>query len=399
MIKILIISPDILPVPAVKGGAVETLIQQLIESKVKNNTDPQISYTVVSIKDEKICENSDDSYIYINNNFIKKTTSRVFGKISRLFSVSRSYTNIYLREVSDLVDDYDYIVVENQPEYALPLRKKTKAKFILHLHNDKINVNTQFLEKISESFDYVFSVSDYVRKQVEKTSFFKSSQLKVLYNCVDVERYATKLSVTEREQIRNKYSVEKNAKIILYVGRIDATKGVLELVQAFNRLNHNVVLVIVGSVWFSDNRKNQFVRQLETETSGAKKSIVFTGYVDHKEISYLQQASDIIVVPSVCEDACPLVVLESMASYTPIIATDSGGIPELISNGCGVLVPRNSNNGTLIDNLQLAFENLLSNEGKGQLLAHNAWEKVQEFHINNYAKNFDKLIRDIDDEK
>ncbi|QUM83592.1 glycosyltransferase family 4 protein [Moritella sp. 28] len=405
MIKVLIVSPDILPVPAVRGGAVETLIQQLVESSLQANN-RYVSYTVMSVEDEllkdKSNENINGRYIYAKHGYLRKKISGVGGRFLKFFGISRSFANLYVMEVSKLLakSDFDYVIVENQPEYALALRNKTKAKIVLHLHNDKLNAATPFSKEIVSSVDYIFTVSKYIKGRVESIPSVKSQCVKVLYNCVDISKFSKQLSSEQNRNIRSQYSINENARIILFVGRLDKTKGVLELVKAFNRIQaSNIVLLIAGSAWFSDNRKSQFMSNLEVEANKSKNSVVFTGYVDHKNIPNLQQLSDVLVVPSVWDDPCPLVVLESMVSGRPLVATDSGGVPELVPNDCGLLASRMGGGEALINGLATAIEGLLSNSEKGKLLAKNALGHVQWFDVNDYSNRFEQLLKEIESEK
>ena len=67
--------------------------------------------------------------------------------------------------------------------------------------------------------------------------------------------------------------------------------------------------------------------------------IIFTGYLPHEKLKYLYSIVDVIVLPSVWQDPCPLVVLEAMASGTFLISSAVGGIPEVMESGKnGVMV-------------------------------------------------------------
>lgn len=70
------------------------------------------------------------------------------------------------------------------------------------------------------------------------------------------------------------------------------------------------------------------------------RNVVFTGYVNYDDINYLYAIADLGVIPSIVNEACPLTAIEMMASGIPVICTNSGGLPELIDDGCGIIVDR-----------------------------------------------------------
>lgn len=400
--KVLIISPDILPVPAVKGGAVETLIEQLAKGSIDSQ---KLELSIVSIYDEKVIPSKFElsgKYYQIKKEFIPNVISRAGGRILRGLGSSRAYTNIYLGKIKSILksNKFDYIVVENQPEYVLPIRKYTKAKIILHLHNDKLNRTTPLCDKITKSLDYVFTVSEYIKKCVLSIESVSEKTVKVLYNCVDLSKYSQSLTSGKIIDIKEEYDIPFDHKVLLFVGRIDKTKGILELLKAFNKISSkNITLVVAGGTWFSDDRKNSYTQQLEEEQRLSKNNIVFTGYIEHSVISDLQQSSDVLVVPSVWDDPCPLVVLESLASGTPLITTDSGGIPELVPGNCGIIVERGECDQDLINGLAKAIERVLCEEGLSTELTSNAKPHISWYTDVNYFFRFSQLIVELHRDK
>lgn len=161
MIKILIITSGVLPVPAVKGGAVENLIQMLLdenEKKYKNEI------TVASIYDER-SEKEAKQYKYAKFEFFKE--NKIFkyfrGIINKILPIYIG--NEYITQIKRKTkfEQYDYVVLENSPQYATIIRKKVKGKLVLHLHNDRLNKNSKNAEKILNCFDSVFVLSKYIR--------------------------------------------------------------------------------------------------------------------------------------------------------------------------------------------------------------------------------------------
>jgi glycosyltransferase involved in cell wall biosynthesis len=125
---------------------------------------------------------------------------------------------------------------------------------------------------------------------------------------------------------------------IFYAGRLQASKGIVELLSSFHVLSRRIpsTLVIVGDgplkEWVSEKRK-----ALERENNGSK--IVFLdGWRPPRDFMPHMAQADVVVLPSHSE-MCPIILLEAMALGKAIVATDVGGIPEIIrDSSSGLLV-------------------------------------------------------------
>jgi glycosyltransferase involved in cell wall biosynthesis len=129
--------------------------------------------------------------------------------------------------------------------------------------------------------------------------------------------------------------------VIGIVGRLAPEKGQLELLHAFAQVlkeSPQAMLVMVGAPLFNrDHEYLQLLKQTAVEL-GIAERVRMPGA--RKDVAAIMQALDLLVINSVVEAFC-LVALEAMACGTPILATVSGGIPELIEHGKnGWLLPR-----------------------------------------------------------
>lgn len=133
------------------------------------------------------------------------------------------------------------------------------------------------------------------------------------------------------------YGQEKReafAKRVLYVGRLDAIKGVPLLLDAFAaalKIYPDAKLTIVG-----DGRDRA---ALERQAKDLGNSVTFLGYQPQEAVAKLLQKSDMLVLPSFAEGV-PVVLMEAMASRIPVIASRVAGVSELVEDGIsGFLVP------------------------------------------------------------
>jgi glycosyltransferase involved in cell wall biosynthesis len=140
---------------------------------------------------------------------------------------------------------------------------------------------------------------------------------------------------TDREAARGQLGIVPGEKVILYVGRFVKAKGIPELTAAFTGLQSEfpeLRLVCIGS--------GPLKRDMESLAHTAKRSdrILMPGVQSPPEVARWMAAADLFCLPSHSE-GCPNVVIEAISCGCPVVASDVGGIPELVNPECGILVP------------------------------------------------------------
>lgn len=171
--KLCILSNGILPVPITEGGAVENLIDIMAECYV--NGDYDFSLDIISIYSEKSKQLSSSipkiEYIYIKTSpFFLTLYSKIVKRCIRYFRFAPIFLLPYLRKATSVIkkNQYDVVLVENNSTYIEYLNKYTNAKIVPHLHNDIINNITFRNQKITSKSTLILTVSDYIKKRVEK---------------------------------------------------------------------------------------------------------------------------------------------------------------------------------------------------------------------------------------
>jgi D-inositol-3-phosphate glycosyltransferase len=137
--------------------------------------------------------------------------------------------------------------------------------------------------------------------------------------------------VLDKAQARRQLGLD-DAKIALFVGRIDPLKGIEKLIKALAYLRdiQGLRLVIIGG---GENSQSEIERLRELAVSlNLHNSVAFPGLVKHEQLPYYYSAADICVVPSYYE-SFGLVALESLACGTPVVATDVGSHRYVIREG------------------------------------------------------------------
>src|SRR4030095_7033592 len=135
------------------------------------------------------------------------------------------------------------------------------------------------------------------------------------------------------------------------VGLLTPRKGQLGLIHAFAKVSERVPgarLFIVGSATFDGDEEYEAVLRNTTHELGIADRISFLGA--REDVPALMSAFDLLVLNSTVEPF-GLVVLEAMASKTPIVAANSGGIPEIVRHGKNGLLVGQGNSQQLVDSI------------------------------------------------
>jgi glycosyltransferase involved in cell wall biosynthesis len=139
----------------------------------------------------------------------------------------------------------------------------------------------------------------------------------------------------DRTTARTRLGFAADAEVILYVGRLEVNKGLRELLAAVSRLaskRPRLQLVLVGEGLFGKELQE---RAGEAGLSGR---VRLPGACSSADVARWMAAADVFCLPSYSE-GCPNVLVEALACGRPVVATAVGGIPELVTANCGILVP------------------------------------------------------------
>jgi glycosyltransferase involved in cell wall biosynthesis len=148
----------------------------------------------------------------------------------------------------------------------------------------------------------------------------------VIPPAVDLDRFAP----GDRPSARARWSLPPEAHAVSCVRRLVPRMGISDLLQAWAAMSDTSdrVLLIAG-----DGPSLDALAKLAADL-GIARSVRFLGRLTEAELVDLYRASDICVVPSKTLEGFGLVVLEALACGTPVIVTDSGGLPEAVSGLC-----------------------------------------------------------------
>lgn len=226
--------------------------------------------------------------------------------------------------------------------------------------------------RIMKNFAFIFTSSKYTKQQL-LINGVKPDNVKVIP--LFLSRLLPNIEKASASQSKNFESD------ILFVGRLIKAKGIKELLTTFSLLKNKYRLTIVGETP-PYVKSNDLVKLNHLE-----KKVKLVGWIDNEKIDNYFQRTRVCVIPSMSPESFGIVGLEAMRNKKPIVAFDSGGIPEWLQDGKnGFLVPRGDTN-VLAQQIQYLLEN--------PDLAQKMGEKGHEILVSHFTKEkyLEKLLK------
>jgi len=391
--KIAILTSGILPVPAVQGGAVENLIDFYLEYNDKHQMHDITVYSIwhPDVRKHPALKSEVNHYRYIKvDSWWAKIKKKLYKKKHHdaYYHYSIEY---YLHEaIKDIHQhQYDIILMENRPGYALKLKNISTAKLVYHLHNEKLGRQAVKAQEIYDAATLILTVSDYIKRCVQ-TINPQDYKTKTIYNGINLTAFnnnaKSKLSTLE---------FQDDDFVLVFSGRVNHDKGIMELVEAMQLLqdHKHIKLMIIGSTFFANaTNDDAFTKELKAKAETLKERIIFTGFIPYSNMPDYLRMADVAVIPSIWDDPFPTTVLEAQAMGLPIITTHRGGIPEEITKENAILLKTDEH---FVDNLAAAILDLYQHPEKRKQMSVASLERSKMFDKEVYARNFFAALNGI----
>jgi glycosyltransferase involved in cell wall biosynthesis len=351
-------------IPGFVGG-VETICQKLYPLMIRDN--PSYKITLIA----RLPYNNQDSYQYENvdvkvikalkisgfetffHTFVALCYARIFihPKIMHLHGIGPGFFSLLSRLLG-----FKTVVTHHSPDYKRP-KWKWYAKLIL---------------KMGELFTVLFAsrvicVSSSVKEELDSRFPFSMQKRIVIRNAgsliearfqIDQEAFLKEMGVASK-------------KYILAVGRLDATKGFDNLIDAYLGLEPTEFkLVIVGDNYIT----NDFVKKI---TEYRSNNIIFAGAHTGADLAVIYQNAALLVNPSFMEGYC-LVVAEALSAKIPIIASDISAHREFKLNEESYV--KKGDVSALTEKLKAVDYSIYRSKSAELLQSNNTWEKNAKEH-------------------
>lgn len=303
---------------------------------------------------------------------------RIKEKKSRILLVPFLFLSLYIH-LFRLLPEYDIV----HAHWLIPqgiVQSFFKKTYIVTGHGgDVTSLNKGILRKLKirclKRAKHVTVVSEHLKYRVQE--LVKDIYPSVISMGVDTSKFGKKYFVPN-------YFGQEDKKVVLFVGRLAEIKGVTYLIEAMKVVD--AMLVVVGD--------GPLRRELEEQAMElGKEKVQFLGGKTHEELKTIYASADIFVAPSVtakdgAQEGFGLVMLEAMASGLPVVASNSGGITQLIKDGENGLLCEERN----VKQLICKINKLLIDEGEYRRIVQKSEDNIREYDYRVIATKYCQVL-------
>lgn len=333
---------------------------------------------------------SKDAFEKINNLEIYR-----YGTKFRLLSSNLSSGLFYKPLKHDVDITHVSFDIPPGPFAGYRYAKRKKTPLIVTYHGDweveyggfirKFGIkflNKFLVQKLLSRADIIISPS---KIYIEKSRFLKKNKKKVQVIPNGIKNDEFEIPYT-KEECKKILGIPNNHNILLFVGNLSPYKSpdlLLKAMPTILKYEPNTLLILAGDGEMKNELENMALKL------GIQRKILFTGFIENIKRAMYFKSADIFCLPSTMStESFGIVNLEAMASGVPVIASNIGGIPDVVEDGkTGILVPPNNSEYlsneiiNLIENKNLRIK--LGKNGKIKSLDY-SWEKIAQEYLEIY---------------
>ncbi len=224
----------------------------------------------------------------------------------------------------------------------------------------------------------IFAISSYIKQSVLNTCPVNEDKVRLMHNGISLNRFNP--LKFDGNDIKNELSINNGDMIIGMIGRLTPGKGHEEFLHAAKMIKNayplSLKFLIVGGASYGEDNYRHRIEKLAAQLLEPC-DYTFTGF--RKDIDRIMSALDILAFPS-HEESLGNILLEAMAMQVPIVASNGGGVPDIVVDGeCGLLV-RSRDAGELANGLLKLLTNAelrerFSAKGRVRVERHFSFDK------------------------
>lgn len=287
---------------------------------------------------------------------------KIYSKIYRIIKEERP----------DCIHTHRYVM-----RYVIPVASLLNVPVRIHtLHSIASKENTSLGIMLNFVFYKLFKVkpvalTQIVQQTATSTYHISSRKIPIIYNGIDIEKFYPKTDYYLKDCFE-----------IIHVGRFQDVKNHKLIIDAFNKLHKyssSFKLKLIGDGPLFDSIV-EYSKSLSLNSY-----ITFTGSIS--DVRLHLHDSDLFILPSQYE-GMPMTLIEAMATHLPIIASNVGGIPDMLINEIEALLITPS-----VDCLYNSVIRIFNDAGLRAKLGRNAGVRVKEFSSKTMAKEYLNLYK------
>jgi glycosyltransferase involved in cell wall biosynthesis len=279
---------------------------------------------------------------------------------------------------------HEGVDVFHVPHHEPPLF--TRCKLVVTIHDcvhvlfpqedeSRLRKHRSYLrtKRVVERAKHVIAVSNSTKADLNHLFEISGAKISVVHNALD-ERFEFSHSAEDRKQVLERYQLKEP--FILYSGKIRPHKNLHRLIEAFAVLKSDLgederykslKLIIIGD----ELSKHQYLR-LTVIRSGVQQDVRFFGFVPYPILRVFYQSAELFAFPSLYE-GFGLPPLEAMANRTPVVASNTSSLPEVLEDAAVLVNPEN------VFDIARGMKAILSDDVLRQKLVQKGIEQVGKF--------------------
>ncbi len=398
--KICIITSGALPVPDVKGGAIERLMTMLAEENEKYGL---LDITVIGVYDKQAIavQQKFSKTKFVNllpkeckYNIIRSWEGKIRWHVREYFGYDIHFRNTYPSLVDSFIKKeghkFDLFVSEGYDYEALVTASKLygKDKVCWHLH-----MNPPFNPRIDKIYGKCVAVSEYIINKYRLQTSNSKENTAVIFNGIDTAIFQQEVSKEEHHELRKSLGLNDDDFVLVFCGRLVKVKGVKELIEAVLKCKNNKIkLLIIGSSNFGNGDEGSYPMEVKKLVHDHSDQIKFTGYIDNKDIYKYHKIADVGVIPSTYNDPCPLSMFEMITSGLPTIATAAGGMTEIGNTDCTIFVHLDNIVNDITNAIKILYENSTKLKAMGEAARLRSLSFKKERFYNDFCETIKVLM-------
>lgn len=267
---------------------------------------------------------------------------------------------------------------------AFLFKQLYRKPYIVWCHGFDVYNPWKFKKIISRavlnSADAVIALTNHMREMLQKSC---NKDIAIIPNSLNVKKFESASKNLNQEEL----GIEKEDRIILFVGTLNPVKGLQYLVEAFKTISRKIPkakLLLVGDGPERRNLENM------VKKNGLEDKVSLIGRVENDEVPKYMTIADVFVLPSLSE-SFGIVNLEAMACGLPIVATRVDGIPEVVNDPENGFLVEPMNSGQIAAKVILLLENDALREKMGKTNR----EKAKEYGLEKIIGKIEKIYSEV----
>ena len=282
------------------------------------------------------------------------------------FSMYKKLRAVFEKEKPDVVHSHIHT-----SQYVFPLAKKMKIKAVHTVHSLASKEAPFLLRQINKyffkhSYAVPVALSSAIKDSVMEEYKLSTDKIPIVFNGIDLSKCREKMSYNRRDRFK-----------IVHVGRYQEVKNHVGLIDAFEKFYNthlDAELHLIG-----DGQRRTLIEQI-VKDKNLSDNVFFYGFQPsvHKFLNDM----DIFTLPSLYE-GMPMSIIEAMGTGMPIVATNVGGIPDMLTDGVDAVL-------VSVDSCEIykAFEKLYNNQELRSMLGQNAKKHSVVFSAEKMAEQY-----------